>query len=91
MSPLGNTWPAIVTPLSQILPLIDGYGVEDVQYVWTYGALKSIKMASDMRLSQFDLIGHPAGNETAAQPQGIVAKNWTEINYYVVCYNRQHL
>ncbi len=48
----------------------DGYGVEDIQYIWTHGAHKSIKMAPDMRLSQFDLIGHPAGNETAIQPQG---------------------
>ena len=46
--------------------------MEDIQYVWTHGASKSIKMATDMRLSQFDLIGHPAGNETAVQPQGTV-------------------
>ncbi len=38
--------------------------MEDLQYVWTHGADRSIKMAPDMRLSQFDLIGFPAGNAT---------------------------
>ena len=37
-------------------------------YVWTHGPTNSIKMASDMTLSQFDLIGFPAGNETLSQP-----------------------
>ncbi len=53
-----------------ILVITDGYGIEDVLYVWTHGPSKSIKMASDMRMSQFDLIGHPAGNLTAKNPQG---------------------
>ncbi len=49
---------------------LDGYGLGDIQYKWTHGPSRSIKIASDMRLSQFDLIGHPAGNETVIQPQG---------------------
>ena len=40
---------------------VDGYDVTDVMYVWTNGVNSSIKMASDMRLSQFDLIAFPAG------------------------------
>lgn len=46
-----------------------GYGVNDVVYKWTHGADKSINTAADMTLSQFDLIGIPAGssNETFAQ------------------------
>ena len=43
----------------------DGYGEEDVLYVWTHGADKSIKMAMDMKLSQYDLVGVPSGNATA--------------------------
>lgn len=50
--------------------IADGYSISDVQYIWTHGASKSIKMASDMRLSQFDLIKIPAGNETLSQPHG---------------------
>lgn len=45
-----------------------GYAVEDVIYSWTYGASNSIKMATGMRLSQFDLIDFPAGNATITQP-----------------------
>lgn len=47
--------------------LLDGYGVEDVQYVWTFGPSESIKIAPDMTLSQFDLIGFPHGNDTLRQ------------------------
>ncbi len=42
----------------------DGYDKDDVAYIWTHGVDNSIKMASDMTLSQFDLIGFPAGNES---------------------------
>ena len=52
------------------LGLADGYGTEDVRYIWTHGNDDSIKMASDMTLSQFDLIGFPAGNETLRSPSG---------------------
>ena len=53
------------------LPFIaDGYGVEDLLYEWTHGPARSIKMASDMRLSQFDLVDFPAGNETYVQHRG---------------------
>ena len=48
----------------------DGYSASDVEYVWTHGNGKSIKMASDMTLSQFDLVGIPANNETAKRPGG---------------------
>ena len=48
----------------------DGYSARDVAYVWTHGNGKSIKMASDMTLSQFDLVGIPANNETAKRPGG---------------------
>jgi hypothetical protein len=42
----------------------DGYNENDVLYVWTKGANKSIKIAADATLSQFDIIGIPAGNMT---------------------------
>ena len=44
--------------------LTDGYDEQDIVYVWTHGSARSIKMAADMTLSQFDLIGCPAGNAT---------------------------
>ena len=51
----------------------DGYGASDVIYWWTHApgnepANGSIKMASDMTLSQFDLIRFPHGNGTQFQP-----------------------
>lgn len=48
--------------------LSDGYGITDVIYKWTYGANKSVKMAPDMTLSQFDLIGIPSGKENKTFP-----------------------
>ena len=42
----------------------------DLVYHWTHGADSSIKMASDMRLSQFDLIGFPTGNGTLIDTGG---------------------
>ncbi|CAD5114971.1 DgyrCDS4001 [Dimorphilus gyrociliatus] len=47
-----------------------GYDTSDVLYVWTYGAGSSIKMASDMTLSQFDLIDFPQGNRTISHARG---------------------
>ncbi|KAK2155330.1 hypothetical protein LSH36_242g00015 [Paralvinella palmiformis] len=44
-----------------------GYSVPDVVYKWTYGTNKSIKIASDMTLSQFDLISFPHHNTTFYQ------------------------
>ena len=38
-------------------------------YQWTHGE-NGIKMASDMRLSQFDLIGFPFGNGTLTDTGG---------------------
>jgi gamma-aminobutyric acid receptor subunit alpha len=40
----------------------------DVIYRWAYGENKSIKMAPDMTLSQFDLIGIPSGKENKTLP-----------------------
>ncbi|KAK2172085.1 hypothetical protein NP493_994g01006 [Ridgeia piscesae] len=42
-----------------------GYGEDDVLYTWTHGADGSIKMAPDMKLSQYDLVGLSAGNATS--------------------------
>ncbi|ELT95877.1 hypothetical protein CAPTEDRAFT_48879, partial [Capitella teleta] len=41
-----------------------GYTSSDVQYVWTNGRNDSIKLASDMQMSQFDILGSPVHNET---------------------------
>jgi hypothetical protein len=48
----------------------DGYGSTDVIYWWTHApeTERSIKMASDMTLSQFDLVRFPHGNGTQYQP-----------------------
>ena len=48
----------------------DGYGTSDMMYFWTYGEGKSIKMAPDVRLSQFDLEGFPQANQTMYKPGG---------------------
>jgi len=47
--------------------VVDGYADMDVQYTWTYGSKDSIAMASDMALSQFDLVGIPHSNTTLTQ------------------------
>ncbi len=39
--------------------LSEGYTYRDVQYTWTHGNGKSIKMSPDMRMAMFDLIGSP--------------------------------
>lgn len=46
----------------------DGYGSAEVMYWWTHSPNTSIKISSDMTLSQFDLIRFPHGNETRFQP-----------------------
>ena len=48
----------------------DGYNKDDLLYVWTNGAGHSIKMAPDLTLSQFDLIGMPHANETSGKTLG---------------------
>ena len=40
----------------------DGYTDQDVVYRWTSG--RGVNIASDMKLSQFDLISTPTGNAT---------------------------
>ena len=39
-----------------------GYTSSDLTYQWTAG--RGVNIASDMKLSQFDLISTPTGNET---------------------------
>ena len=39
-----------------------GYNSNDLIYQWTAG--RGVNIASDMKLSQFDLISTPTGNET---------------------------
>ncbi|KAK2169071.1 hypothetical protein LSH36_12g07036 [Paralvinella palmiformis] len=41
-----------------------GYSENDLLYIWTKGANNSIKIAADTTLSQFDIVGIPAGNMT---------------------------
>ncbi|KAI8798103.1 gamma-aminobutyric acid receptor alpha-like isoform X2 [Biomphalaria glabrata] len=51
----------------QHCPLMFGsfaYSIEDVEYNWRYGQSKSIELAPDLRLSQFDLVGFPLTNYT---------------------------
>lgn len=46
-----------------------GYTADDVSYRWTTG--RGVNIASDMKLSQFDLISTPTGNETTYRSKGI--------------------
>ncbi|KAH9490184.1 hypothetical protein Btru_043892 [Bulinus truncatus] len=51
----------------QHCPLMFGsfaYSIEDVEYNWRYGQSRSIELAPDLRLSQFDLVGFPLTNYT---------------------------
>ncbi|KAK2169069.1 hypothetical protein LSH36_12g07026 [Paralvinella palmiformis] len=41
-----------------------GYSENELLYIWTKGANNSIKIAADTTLSQFDIVGIPAGNMT---------------------------
>ena len=45
-----------------------GYTSQDVSYNWTTG--RGVNIASDMKLSQFDLIATPTGNETTERSKG---------------------
>merc|ERR1719422_2630624 len=45
-----------------------GYTAEDLIYQWTTG--RGVNIASDMKLSQFDLISTPTGNETTTRSKG---------------------
>ncbi len=45
-----------------------GYNKEEVYYQWTSG--RGVNIASDMKLSQFDLISTPTGNETVFLNRG---------------------
>ena len=48
--------------------IIVGYTDDDVSYRWTTG--RGVNIASDMKLSQFDLISTPTGNETTTRSKG---------------------
>ena len=55
----------IYTCINDLISTVsDGYSETDVLYVWTKGANKSIQISPDATLSQFDIIGIPAGNMT---------------------------
>ena len=45
-----------------------GYSNDDVEYRWTKG--RGVNIASDMKLSQFDLIKTPTGNATIEVNKG---------------------
>lgn len=49
--------------MNSLVVFADGYNTDDVVYIWTHGPDKSINIANDMTLSQFDLIGYPHTNE----------------------------
>lgn len=51
----------------------DGYDTSDVIYMWTNDSdLPTIQIASDMTLSQFDLVGMTYSNKTLQRPNGKV-------------------
>lgn len=52
---------------SEYSPLV-GYTRNDLLYQWTAG--RGVNIASDMKLSQFDLISTPTGNETVRLNHG---------------------
>ena len=52
-----------------------GYSERDVLYRWTKG--RGVNIASDMKLSQFDLIQTPTGNATTIVNKGF------ELSYLV--------
>ena len=45
-----------------------GYSKDDVEYRWTKG--RGVNIASDMKMSQFDLIKTPTGNATVEVNKG---------------------
>ena len=50
------------------VPLLVGYTRSDLLYQWTAG--RGVNIASDMKLSQFDLISTPTGTETTLRNRG---------------------
>ena len=48
--------------------ILVGYTTEDVLYKWTSG--RGVNIASDMKLSQFDLMQTPTGNLTTYVNKG---------------------
>ena len=48
--------------LLTFLCILVGYNAADLIYQWTTG--RGVNIASDMKLSQFDLISTPTGNDT---------------------------
>ena len=68
---LGLVWPclALCGPAScWSLSSLVGYSASDLMYQWTAG--RGVNIASDMKLSQFDLISTPTGNETVRLNHG---------------------
>ena len=53
-----------------VFQFTDGYPRDQLLYVWKNGNQQSIVTAKDMRLSQFDLAGHPAWNFTVNNRSG---------------------
>ena len=75
--------------VSPLCPSIVGYTSDDVLYKWTTG--RGVNIASDMKLSQFDLISTPTGNETTLRNRGLANKSnivFTKPHLcYTVCYS----
>ena len=61
-------YPPILLPVQYIILFQFGYTSQDVSYNWTTG--RGVNIASDMKLSQFDLIATPTGNETTERSKG---------------------
>ena len=61
-------WQENVRMISLAIMFPVGYTSEDVSYRWTTG--RGVNIASDMKLSQFDLISTPTGNETTLRSKG---------------------
>lgn len=47
----------------------DAYTLDQVEYIWKHG-YDSVKISKDVKLSQFDLQGHPISNYTSTQRRG---------------------
>ena len=68
-----------------------GYTADDVTYKWTTG--RGVNIASDMKLSQFDLISTPTGTETTLRNQGksllaylLISCHFASIIILLYCY-----
>ena len=59
-------------PISDVLFPV-AYTSTDLTYQWTAG--RGVNIASDMKLSQFDLISTPTGNETMVINHGNIGRN----------------